>query len=198
MNTVINKQTKPLTAECIINRAAVLFKERGFRTTTLEQIADDFGVTRQAIYYYFESKNDILLSIIKSVLEKFNKAIVEALSENVPPHEKFLKVIKVHARITAENAAFIAVWHVELKQLPEKTAEKIHRSLLHYHKIMFDLYSQGVKEGRFRDIDPKIAVYTILGACQWSYSWYQTDKFPDPEDLAQEVVKLISKGFLLD
>jgi len=154
-------------------------------------------VTLQAIYYYFESKNDILLAIINSVSEKFYQTIVEALSGDYPPHEKFVRAARAHARVTSENGTFIAVWHEERKQLPREVAAKLQKNYLDYHKLMGKLYNKGVENGYFRDIDPKIAVSTILGACQWSYSWYEKDMSMEPEDVANEVIKLISKGFLL-
>lgn len=198
MVTVSNEkqQTKPLTAECITSSAALLFKEKGFRNATLEEIAESFGVTRQAIYYYFESKNDILLSIINTVFEKFIRSVAGVLNQELPPHEKLLKAAMAHAKVVAENATFVAVWQEERKQLPTEIANRLHTGFANYHKIMFDLYQQGIKSGHFQEVDPKIAVYTILGACQWCYFWYQEKKFSEPGQLAIQVVNLISKGFL--
>ncbi len=197
MTTNTNKnQTKPLTAECIINSAALLFKEKGFRNATLEEIAESFGVTRQAIYYYFESKHEILFSIINNTFEKFISAVTEVLSQDIPPHEKFIRAAVAHAKVVAENASFVAVWQEERKQLPREIAKRLHDGFINYHKIMFYLYQQGVKSGHFQDADAKIAVYTILGACQWCYFWYQDKKFPEPGQMSAQVVDLIAKGFV--
>jgi len=62
---------------------------------------------------------------------------------------------------------------------------------------MFDLYKQGVDSGHFKDVDPKMAVLTILGACHWTYFWYRADKFPGPEQLASQMLELFTEGFYI-
>src|SRR4051794_470703 len=44
----------------IVDVAAELFRERGFRGTRLDDVAERLGVTRAALYYYFEDKNELL------------------------------------------------------------------------------------------------------------------------------------------
>jgi AcrR family transcriptional regulator len=50
----------------ILDAAIAVFREKGFRGTRLEDIADKAGVTRGAIYHYFEGKPDLLVQAIRS------------------------------------------------------------------------------------------------------------------------------------
>src|ERR1700722_7748098 len=47
----------------LLDVALDLFIEQGFDGTSLRQIAEQLGVTKAALYYYFESKDDILLAL---------------------------------------------------------------------------------------------------------------------------------------
>ncbi|MCW3003144.1 MAG: regulatory protein TetR, partial [Conexibacter sp.] len=55
----------------ILDAAAVLFADLGYRATNLEHVARRLGVTRQALYYYFPKKHDILLALFDRVMSRF-------------------------------------------------------------------------------------------------------------------------------
>jgi hypothetical protein len=49
-----------MTSERILEAARVLFAARGYRATSMQAIADEVGITKAALYYHFESKDEIL------------------------------------------------------------------------------------------------------------------------------------------
>jgi AcrR family transcriptional regulator len=51
------------TRQRILDVALDLFTEQGYDGTSLRQIAEQLGITKAAIYYYFESKEDILMAL---------------------------------------------------------------------------------------------------------------------------------------
>jgi AcrR family transcriptional regulator len=51
------------TRERILDVALELFGEQGYDKTSLREIADRLGITKAALYYYFERKSDILLAL---------------------------------------------------------------------------------------------------------------------------------------
>jgi AcrR family transcriptional regulator len=53
----------PSTRERILDVALELFNEQGYDKTSLRQIAERLGVTKAALYYHFERKQDILLEL---------------------------------------------------------------------------------------------------------------------------------------
>jgi AcrR family transcriptional regulator len=55
--------TKADTGERILDVALDLFTRQGFDGTSLRQIAEQLGVTKAALYYHFESKDDILMAL---------------------------------------------------------------------------------------------------------------------------------------
>ena len=48
----------------ILRRAAELFADKGVANTSIEHIATAVGIKREAIYYYFKSRHDILLEVL--------------------------------------------------------------------------------------------------------------------------------------
>ncbi len=58
-------QYKEEAKEKIIQSAIAVFSEKGYRQTTMEDIAKKVGVSRGALYLYFKSKDDLLYAIIQ-------------------------------------------------------------------------------------------------------------------------------------
>ncbi len=184
-----------ISIEAIIDCSVRLFREKGYRSTSLEEVAEAFGVKRQAIYHYFNNKNDILFCIIDRMLKKFTAEIDDAFRKSLPHHEKFIRVLIAHAKVAMEFSSYVAVWQEERKQLPEDVKIELNKIFMEYHEEMFKLYDQGVETGNFIKTNTKYAVLTLLGACTWSYNWYE-EGCCEPDKLASEIVNFISKGFI--
>src|ERR1700689_4807307 len=63
------------TRERILDVALELFSEQGYEQTSLREIADRLGVTKAALYYHFERKEDILLELHLRVHELGREAL---------------------------------------------------------------------------------------------------------------------------
>ena len=70
----------PDTRQRILDVALDLFTEQGFDGTSLRQIAEQLGVTKAALYYHFESKDDILMALHMR-LHEFGKDSLQRMGE---------------------------------------------------------------------------------------------------------------------
>src|SRR5579871_5338427 len=71
---------KENTRERILDVALELFIQQGFDGTSLREIAEQLGVTKAALYYHFESKEDILMALHMR-LHEFGREAVQAMGE---------------------------------------------------------------------------------------------------------------------
>lgn len=75
------KQSPKLPAEerknQLLMSAQSLFIQKGYRDTTMDQIAKKAGVTKGALYFHFKNKEDILYELMKHVGEHYANAIIE-------------------------------------------------------------------------------------------------------------------------
>jgi AcrR family transcriptional regulator len=80
------------THQCIVETGLKLFIENGYESTTMEAIATTAGISRRTLFYYFKSKDDILLAAQgDGFIEALRNALVGASSEQEP----FMVVRKV-------------------------------------------------------------------------------------------------------
>lgn len=63
------------TKQLILDAAYNLFSSKSFEKTSLSDIAREARVTRGAIYWHFEDKNELLLELCKDKADKFNLAL---------------------------------------------------------------------------------------------------------------------------
>ncbi|MET9341878.1 TetR family transcriptional regulator [Nonomuraea sp. NPDC003804] len=69
-----------MTSQRILEAARTLFAARGYRATSMQAIADEVGITKAALYYHFDSKEEILRQITFPLLDELEAVLAEAES----------------------------------------------------------------------------------------------------------------------
>lgn len=114
-----SRTRKPeLSRESILHVAAEIFRQRGYRATNLQVVADVFGVRRPALYYYFKSKSDILVEIHNRLLEALLAQLDEITAGDMPANVQFAQVITGQIRLYAANIAELVVFIENETELP--------------------------------------------------------------------------------
>lgn len=190
------QKTKKLSKEAILEEAKKLFSTKGYRATTLKDLSSAFGVSRPSLYYYFESKVDLLLELHAQGFNKGFDEFNEIMSSPMATAEKFRKILESHARIMANHAMENKILYLETNEMPDKVVKKIRQRRRQYVDKVRDLYKQGVEEGVFKDFDPRLAEHLLYGACNWITMWYSADKNSNkPEAVVETLVKILCHGY---
>jgi AcrR family transcriptional regulator len=97
------------TRERILDIARRRFGASGYADTSMQQIADELGVTKAALYYHFRSKSELLLELTQPVLDAFDTALETSAgrpdSEGVPAAAAaYLDVALEHREIVRQLA----------------------------------------------------------------------------------------------
>ncbi len=94
--------------ERILEEASVLFYERGFTATTLDDIAGRLGVTKPFIYGHFRSKAELLAAVCRPPLELTLAAATQGREEHRllcrPPEAAHLRVDGDHSWRTSRTS----------------------------------------------------------------------------------------------
>jgi AcrR family transcriptional regulator len=90
----------------ILRAASELFAERGYHSTSLEDIAARVGIAKGTIYLHFASKDDLVVALIKQGASQYVKALEDALESASAPRDKLRAVIE-HFTSTAANEGYL-------------------------------------------------------------------------------------------
>lgn len=184
-------ERQPVVVTEVLDRASDLFFRRGFNRTRMQDIAAEFGVTHAALYYHFDSKNDILAQVNIREITALTDNAAAVVAEQGSPIENFFQLIEHHLRYVARNPANAATLFDNDYEMPADELAEVVSLRRKYTHILADLYKRGVEDGQLVDIDPMVAVSLILGACNWIYRWYRPDRRLSVNDLVSQAMRLL-------
>ena len=190
-----SKKMSPSKEQEIITVAARLFKEKGYRATTLEDIAAAVGMLKGSLYYYIRSKEELLYLVVRDPIRQAYNKLEEIVTSEAPVKVKIAQAIVNHMTVFHQHYPHIAVYlhdyHHLMQQLEKNTIE----TPRHYHQLWATLLEQGVATGEVRsDLNVKVTGYAILGMCNWIYRWYNPQGTLSAEEIAGIFTTLVLEG----
>lgn len=176
----------------ILTVSARMFAERGYVATSLQQIADELDMLKGSLYYYINTKEDLLYEVIRSVYWE-GVATLQQLSKGEGSAMVRLRAaIGGHVEHLIANIAATTVYLHEFTQLSEARQDEL--SSLDYSGWIRDLIKEGQADKSIRqDIDPNLGAMAILGAMNWVYRWYRHGG-NTPEEIGNEFAEVFSSG----
>ncbi|MEH7114856.1 TetR/AcrR family transcriptional regulator [Neobacillus niacini] len=172
-----------------------LFEKKGFKETSIQDIVDSMGVTKGTFYYYFSSKEELLMDIhlgyIDNLLEK-QRHIVETNSSY--KEKLFETVFLLISNIKVQGSA-AKIFFREMKNLNEKRLALIVPKRNEFRFTIENLLKEGIEKGEFRaNLNISIITFGILGAANWSYQWFNPNGTLTDREVAEVFVEMILEG----
>ncbi|MBD3836114.1 TetR/AcrR family transcriptional regulator [Brevundimonas sp.] len=161
----------------IIAAALEVFSERGFARARLDDIAKAAGVSKGALYLYFETKQDLFKAVVQDAVEPgLLKIRADATAEIAFDDAARLgfgvlvSAIRSNPRIGGVVKLIIA----ESRNLPELALiwhETVITPLL---SLMADIIRRGQRAGEVRSGDPELFAMGLLGPLVLGLLWRET------------------------
>lgn len=188
------RQDKPTQAylarqEEIIDVAISVFRERGYDSGSLEDVAATLGKTRANLYHYVPSKAHLLYLI-------FDRAIttalgtLDAIRSVANPELRLRMLVEQQVRIIAANQEMFVVFFGDRPALEARYESEIVAKERRYLKILIEAIKDAGAAGLIPVTDPRLAAQAILGMTSWFHKWYAPQR-DDPEAFAAVCVELI-------
>ena len=181
--------------EQILAIATELF-QKGFRATSLDQVAAEMGVTRPALYYYFRSKEELLAAIYDRGVGVLIERASKLFTERLPADVLLRRLIEVHVGTMLQERPIVRVYFQEKDSLGKAASRSVKAKEVAFTKMMADAIQAGQAEGVFRQGDPELIVNAILGMLIWVYQWYRPDRHAE-EDIGETFWQLLAGGLVL-
>jgi AcrR family transcriptional regulator len=185
---VLDKRVRAVT-----DAAAELFSAQGFRETSMEEIAQASHMSKGGIYHYFKSKTEILFAILSDFLDQVLGDIDGQLAAAQSPEEMLSSLIRRHTEIYVHHMHAARVLLKEANNLPLKDLKRINEKERRYYKAVEAVVIQHLAPQAGKEILTAVT-FSLLGMCNWIYSWYDPKGRIGPEQLSAIIMTIFTKG----
>ncbi len=183
----------------LIEVATQVFYEKGYDGASLQDIADRLGMLKGSLYYYIQSKEDLLFEVISAVHRDGLAVIRRRADAPGNPLERLEGVIVGHVEHTCRNLVPTAVFLHELAALPAERRKEVLGSEHAYQGVFRDLIEQAQRDGLVRaDVEPRLAALSVLGQTNWVYRWFRPGGRFSPETIGAQLADMAVRGIASD
>ena len=180
--------------EVILHQAASLFKERGFKATSMRDLAITLNIEAASLYNHISSKNELLHLICFSVAERFLSKVAVVNKSKGTFINKIESILKFHITEIVERYNDVYVSDREWRHLTEPHLSNYRELRRSYRKQLTALIEEGIKAGEIKDIDAPTAVLILLHAISGIESWHRSKQKINPKELEKNMITILISG----
>jgi TetR/AcrR family transcriptional regulator, cholesterol catabolism regulator len=184
------------TAKRLIEVAIDLFSRKGFKGTSIRDIAAEMGMTSSNIYHHFGTKEGVLRAIERQTLEPITREFRRIAILDLPPLDRFSMLIKAHLAYLdlhrKESLIFSTIneetFPADRKDLNKKFQTEtffIYRSEI--ERVLSSIGKQG---------NSTVAAFSTLGSIIWFLRWYRPQGEKSFDEVANSIIKYILYGII--
>jgi AcrR family transcriptional regulator len=184
--------------EEILRVSQKLFKEKGYASTSVRDIAKALSIEPASLYSHISSKEDILEQICFDMANKFQVAIEEVNDIYFDAPQKLKLAIHSHVRLLTQNLEAATVFIREWRHLSEPKLSDFIALRNKYEEGIREIIQTGIDEEKYNLIDKKFGALTILSSVNWIVEWYKPEGNLTPDQIAERLYHFILTGLKKD
>jgi AcrR family transcriptional regulator len=178
----------------ILLAAARVFARMGYDGATLDDIAEQFGATKAAIYYHFRSKEEIYTEIRATAVRDAIERLEAILARDDPPDASLrAAVLDLVSHIFEDLDRYANILRTGRSLSPE-SYQSVRALQRRYEDLIRSIIETGVRQGIFADRDPTLMTFTLLRACLGVADWYSPGGRLAPAVIAEQVTDQVLAG----
>lgn len=175
--------------EAVMAAAVQLFAEYGYNAAPLRTIASMAGIQAASIYYYYDSKQALLVEIMDTYMRRLNANLEKILREDDDPLRRLHEAIANHIRLHTSHKAEFFIIDTEIRALEGDNRSCILALRDRYESLLQELLRDGMECGVFRQGDVKVSSYAIIAMCTEVATWFK----PGGRLSVQQVIDIYSQ-----
>jgi AcrR family transcriptional regulator len=158
------------TRSLILQVAETQFGAKGYSGTHLQSIAEEVGVQKTALYYYFDSKQTLYVAVLERMLETFDRVFSRASQRSGLSVETLRTAIDDFNDALAQNPNFARIIvriFVDRIAVDTSVLEPLIERIIN---PLVKFYSAGVSAGIFRKMSARHGLLSVIGAATFYYA----------------------------
>ncbi|HET7586268.1 MAG TPA: TetR/AcrR family transcriptional regulator [Gemmatimonadaceae bacterium] len=182
--------------DALLTVAARVFAERGYANTSMRDLARESGVSLAGLYYYVESKEELLFLIQSRHFQAVFDGMRERLAGVTDPIERLSRFIDNHLDYFASHMAEMKVLSHEAGALSGDYLLAVNETKRSYTRALMDILGAVEQSHGPAHANRRVAAYCLFGMMNWIYNWYDPLGDVGVEALSTNVCRLFLGGYI--
>lgn len=176
--------------------ACRLFAERGFRSTTVRDIADAAGILSGSLYHHFDSKESMADEILRGFLDELFGRYREILAQDLGPRKTLEAIVVSSFESIHKHHDAVAIYQNEAKHLSQfPRFGYIDELSAEFRTMWTSILQEGIAAGAFRpDLDVEVTFRFIRDTVWVAVRWYSPDGTLTADDIADQYLGILLDG----
>jgi len=184
----------------IVDAAGEVFDEKGYAAARIEDIAARVGLLKGSLYYYIDSKEDLLFAIVDGNHSRGIVVIEEgAALESADPPTRLGAFIERWIGILGANPGYAAIAERDLRRLSPERQAIVMDKRGRIHRFVREIVEAGIAEGCFEaGLDPGITTNNVFDMLNGISQWFHPSRPLTYEELTEHVRRFVLRGLGAD
>jgi AcrR family transcriptional regulator len=153
------------TEEQILEAAKQIFQESGFAGARMQEIADEAGINKSMLHYYFRSKDKLFQKVFRESIRQFFPEILKVLNADLALIPKIEKLVETYYEMFKKHPHLPRFVIHEMNQHPERFREFMKSTGIEIPEVFVKQIRSEIESGAMRNIDPREFIINTIGLC---------------------------------
>ena len=184
----------------IAEAAIRVFNRKGFQGASITAVAEELGVERASLYYYFSSKETLFDEVVRTVVERNLDLVKRIAASKISPRRKVRDLIVALMSSYGEHYPLFYIyirenlshvsdarsgWSTTMRELTRETTDAV-----------IAIIEEGYADKSFRNIgDARVVAYGIFGLVGWTHRWFRPDESTvSAEEIGKIYAEMVLSG----
>jgi TetR/AcrR family transcriptional regulator len=153
-----------LTEAKILEAAKKVFILNGFQGTTMQHIANEAGINKSLLHYYFRNKEKLFAAVFRFAFQNFVPQIQEILNSGVSVFIKIERIVAEYMDMLLKNEFIPAFILHEINRNPDGIFAIMQGTGLN-PEIFIEQFAREIEKGHLRPLDPRHLIVNLIALC---------------------------------
>jgi TetR/AcrR family transcriptional regulator, cholesterol catabolism regulator len=161
--TVIDQISSPdKVRRKIIDAASILYAQKGFNATSIDEISEMAGVSLPVTHRYIKNKSEIMGMILEDVLKMFQDNLMMMIKGIDDPEEKLAIAVNIYFKVIDQQREKALLIYQKSNSLDKKNKSHIMQLEVDISNIFAKIIKEGIEYGIFKRVDVDLMAYNII------------------------------------
>jgi TetR/AcrR family transcriptional regulator, cholesterol catabolism regulator len=175
----------------VLDEAARLFRTRGFDGTSVRDIARAVGMLPGSLYCHFQTKEALLVAVYVKGVQQITDAVHWAMERHEDPWDRLEAACIAHLEAILHDDDYAQV----VVRVRPADVPVVDRSLVELRNQYEALFTALIRDLPLsRNTDRRVLRLMLMGALNWSQTWYHPGGRLNPRAIARKFIALLRQG----